>query len=369
MGSSRVVGLGGAYVGIAEGAEGFNSNVASVAHRAAKLDRDWDWGFTLSWLAVPFTNPEHKDLDNDGQPDDALEQRQLLGGVQLQYRGYGLGFTVRNSHAAFCAVQGCGSEGRIDTSLTTSLLAGGFALGQDDFLMAFGIYAAEARFGYLGETWRYGGTGLAFDFLFRPHGRSYRVGAAVRPEVVGKWRPRSGQVPFIAGQQLFSAVVTPGLYSFGASWRLGEGKERYNRLSPAARRQLAAEGEETPEDADPTQPPGRWMLSAQLDVIDGVDQALGLSAFTQTGAQDSVGSSLLLQPRFGVEHETLVNRLRLRLGTFVEPSPFKDSSPRPHLTGGFEVFVLRYWEDWSVTASFDVARRFTNLGLSVGFWQ
>jgi len=342
--------------------------VASVAHRSPYLERDWDAGFTLTWLQLPFSNPERKDVDNDGLPDEALEQRQLQGGVQLQYRNFGLGFSLRNSHVAYCATESCDEGGRIRASLTTSLLAGGFALGRDDFLMAFGIYAAEARFTHLGETWRYGNTGLAFDFLFRPHGRSYRVGVAVRPEVVGKWRPEGGQVPFLAGRQLYSAVVAPALYSFGASWRLGEGKERYNRLSPAARRHLAAGGEQTP-DEELTQPPGRWLLAAQLDIIDGVTDALPVRAFTSLGNPTPIGGSTMLQPRLGVEHETFVNRLRTRLGTFVEPSPFPDRAPRPHLTGGFEVFVLRYWEDWAVTASFDVARRYTSLGLSVGFWR
>lgn len=368
LGSSRVTALGGAYVGIAEGAEGFNANVASVAHRSAHLERDWDAGFTLSWLQLPFTNPEKKDVDNDGLPDEALEQRQLLAGLQLQYRRYGLGFSIRNSHVAYCSSEPCDSGSRIRASLTTSLLAGGFALGRDDFLLALGIYTAEARFSYLGEAWRYGNTGLAFDFLFRPHGRPYRVGVAVRPEVVGKWRPRRGQSPFLAGRQLYSAVVSPGLYSFGASWRFGEGKERYNRLGAAARRQLAEDGEEVAGE-DLTQPSGRVLLSAQLDLIDGVDGALPVRAFTSLGSTSPIGASTLLQPRLGVEHETLVGRLRTRLGTFVEPSPFPDTRPRPHLTGGFEVFVLRYWDDWSLTASFDVARRYTNLGLSVGFWR
>ena len=368
LGSSRVTALGGAYVGIAEGAEGLNVNVASVAHRSAHLERDWDAGFSLSWLQLPFTNPEQKDVDNDGQPDDALEQRQLLAGVMLQYRRYGLGFSLRNSHVAYCATEACDEEGRIRASLTTSLLAGGFSLGRDDFLLALGLYAAEARFTYLGETWRYGNTGIAFDFLFRPHGRPYRVGIAVRPEVVGKWRPRDGQVPFLAGRQLYSAVVSPGLYSFGASWRFGNGREHYNRLSAAARRQLAEDGEEVAEE-DLSQPAGRMTLSAQLDFIDGVEAALPVRAFTSLGSPALIGGAALLQPRIGVEHETLVNRLRTRVGAFVEPSPFPDAGPRPHLTGGFEVFVLRYWEDWALTASFDVARRYTNLGLSVGFWR
>src|SRR6218665_478463 len=50
VGSSRVVGLGGAYVGIAEGVVGFASNLAALAHRSPQLDKDWDVGVTLSWL-------------------------------------------------------------------------------------------------------------------------------------------------------------------------------------------------------------------------------------------------------------------------------------------------------------------------------
>ena len=61
--------------------------------------------------------------------------------------------------------------------------------------------------------------------------------------------------------------------------------------------------------------------------------------------------------------------MRTRLGVFVEPSSFKDTLPRPHLTGGFEVFLFHYWEDWAVSASFDIARRYANVGLSLGFWR
>ena len=69
------------------------------------------------------------------------------------------------------------------------------------------------------------------------------------------------------------------------------------------------------------------------------------------------------------EHVTFPGRLRTRLGTFVEPSPFPDTSPRPHVTGGFELFLFNYLEAWALSASFDVARRYSNFGVSVGFWR
>jgi hypothetical protein len=70
-----------------------------------------------------------------------------------------------------------------------------------------------------------------------------------------------------------------------------------------------------------------------------------------------------------VEHETLVHRLRLRAGSYLEPSVFRTLSPRPHLTGGLEVFLFDYFDDWSVSASFDLAPRYQNFAFSIGVWR
>ncbi|MET0401991.1 MAG: hypothetical protein ABW123_06280, partial [Cystobacter sp.] len=71
MGSSRVVGMGGAYVGIAEGAVGFASNLAALAHRSARLANDWDVGVALSWMDLPLSEAKGKDRDHNGVADDA----------------------------------------------------------------------------------------------------------------------------------------------------------------------------------------------------------------------------------------------------------------------------------------------------------
>ncbi|MBZ4421681.1 hypothetical protein [Myxococcus sp. RHSTA-1-4] len=374
LGSARVVALGGAYVGIAEGAAGFPSNLAALAHRSPSLERDWDLGVTLSWLIVPFSDKRDYDLDNDGRTDESEDSRQLLGGLLLQYKRFGIGFSLRNSVATYCATEACaGDSERIRVSLTQSVLAGAVAFGQDDFILALGIYAAQASFRLAsgGDDIRYGDTGVEVDLLYRPHGRSWRLGVTVRPEVIAELRGDAEQAPVLAGKPLFSAVAAPAVLSLGASWRFGEGSERYNRLSPAARRQLLVEGDalpvppEEPRDA----PAGRWLVTAQVDLISGVDNAVPMRAFASTAEPESVGSTSEFAPRLGVEHDTVPGMIRLRAGVYAEPSPFDGRPARPHVTGGFEVFVLRYWEDWAITASFDLARRYTNVGLSVGFWR
>lgn len=373
LGSSRVVGLGGAYVGIAEGAAGFPSNLSALAQRGPTLERDWDLGVTLSWLDLPFTSTKRRDVDNDGLADESVDSRQLLGALMLQYKRFGIGFLWRNSRTGYCLTLGCRGEGeQLRVSLTQSVLAGSVAFGQDDFILSLGIFSAQASFSELGdESWRYGDTGVAVDMLYRPHGRPYRIGVAVRPEVVAGWRRDDGQSPFIAGRQIYAAVVSPAVLSLGASWRLGEGAHRYNRLSPAARRQLQVEGdalpvpEEEPRDALA----GRWLITAQVDLISSVSNAVSANSFSSTAEPQLVGDTALFQPRVGAEWDTFPGLLRLRVGTWLEASPFPERNPRPHLTGGLELFVLRYWEDWSINASFDLASRYSNWGVSIGFWR
>lgn len=370
QGSTRMVAMGGAYTGIAEGTAGFASNLATLAHRGPLLDRDWDLGVTLSWLDVPLSQRRGQDLDNDGLPDRAPGSSQLLFGLLLQYKEFGLGTYLRTRTVSYCATEECLKEDYISVSVTQSALAGAVAFGQDDFIVSLGIYSAQAELSQRQEAWKYGGTGLSLDLLFRPQGRPYRVGIAARPQVVGPWQPKKNQQPVLAGRPVYSALVAPATLSLGASYRFGEGAERYNRLSPAARRQLIAAGApNVPEESPPDAPTGNFLVSAQVDLISSVENGVALRSVTAFGEPEPVGRSTLFQPHLGAEHDSWPGRVRTRLGVFVEPSSFKGQVPRPHLTGGFEVFLFRYWEDWAVSASFDLARRYANVGFSVGFWR
>jgi hypothetical protein len=370
LGSTRMVAIGGAYAGIAEGTAGFVSNLAALAHRSPQLDRDWDVGVTLSWLDVPLSRRRGQDLDNDGLPDEAPGSSQFLFGLLLQYKEFGLGTFVRTRTVSYCATEECLEGDYIGVAVTQSALAGAMALGQDEFVVSVGIYTALATLSHGKEEWSYGGTGLSLDLLFRPQGRPYRVGIAVRPQVVGGWQPKKDQLPVLAGRPINSAVVAPATLSLGVSYRFGEGAERYNRLSPAARRQLIAAGvHNVPVEESPDAPAGNFLVSAQLDLISSAGDAVALRSVTAFGEPEPVGRAALFQPHLGAEHDSWPGRVRTRLGVFVEPSAFEGQVPRPHLTGGFELFLFRYWEDWAVSASFDLARRYANVGFSLGFWR
>jgi hypothetical protein len=371
MGSARMVAMGGAFAGIAEGTAGFSSNLAALAHRAPGLERDWDVGVTFSLLDVPLSNRRQQDLDNDGEADLAPRSRQYLLGLLLQYKQFGVGTFLRTRSVSYCATPECRAQDYIQVSVTHSALAGAVALGQDDFILSMGLYAAQASLSQGGEQWRYGGTGLSLDLLFRPHGRPYRIGIAVRPQVVGTWQRANGQQPVLGGRPIYAGVVSPAVLSLGVSRRFGAGSERYNRLSPAARRQFLEAGDlDVPPEELPDMPTGTLLVSGQVDFISSVERAVALRSVAAFEEQpEGVGSTMLLQPRVGAEHDTWPGRVRTRLGLFVEPSPFEDQAPRPHLTGGFELFLFRYWQDWSFSASFDLARRYTNVGFSLGFWR
>ena len=86
MGPNQVVGLGGAYVAIAEGATGFTSNLAALAQRAPDNDRGWDVGFALSWMTVHEEHPS----------------TQFLVGLSLQYQRFGAGTFLRSRVESFC---------------------------------------------------------------------------------------------------------------------------------------------------------------------------------------------------------------------------------------------------------------------------
>ena len=179
LGSTRVTALGGAFVGVAEGAEGFTSNLAALAHRSHRLDRAWDVGFTASWLDLPFVTPARQDLDNDGTRDQAQETRQFQLGLLLQLKQFGLGWHIRTTSLTFCKVGlgPCpGSSQQIAVNVSTQALAGAVALGHDDFIAALGLFWPSASFtGFMDRPRYYSDIGVEFDVLYRESKDSCRM--------------------------------------------------------------------------------------------------------------------------------------------------------------------------------------------------
>jgi hypothetical protein len=66
--------------------------------------------------------------------------------------------------------------------------------------------------------------------------------------------------------------------------------------------------------------------------------------------------------------------LRLRAGSYLEASRFPETTARLHGTAGFEVRVFAFRlggheRRVSISAASDLAARYKNLALSIGFWS
>jgi hypothetical protein len=115
----------------------------------------------------------------------------------------------------------------------------------------------------------------------------------------------------------------------------------------------------------------KWLVSSDLLFTESSENAVGVESMLAQKIQP-VGTHDTVGVRVGSELEALPGRLRLRLGSYYEPSNYEGVSSRTHLTGGFEVrlFHTSIWGeyDWSLTATVDSARDYLNIMASVGFW-
>lgn len=120
------------------------------------------------------------------------------------------------------------------------------------------------------------------------------------------------------------------------------------------------------------------LISASIDVLGPVRQGVGVESFLERKVQRS-GKGVSYSPRLGVESEVVPHWMRLRAGTYIEPTRFDDNphGSRTHWTLGidqrlfpWEVFGL--WPDdsiWRVSGSLDVGREYFSWGLAIGMWH
>ena len=122
-------------------------------------------------------------------------------------------------------------------------------------------------------------------------------------------------------------------------------------------------------------PFGHAMVSASVLLTGAVDNAVGLESFLAQEVNRS-GQHTAVSLRLGAEMGLIPNFMRVRAGTYLEPTRFETSTPRPHYTGGFDVRVGRWnvfglWPDdyqWRLAVGADVARDYFTLGVTIAGW-
>src|SRR6185295_8597556 len=88
-------------------------------------------------------------------------------------------------------------------------------------------------------------------------------------------------------------------------------------------------------------PFGHAIVSASVLLTGGASNAVGMESFLAQEVNRS-GQHSVVSLRLGAEMGLVPNLLRLRPGTYLEPTRFETSTARPHYTGGFDVRLGRW---------------------------
>ena len=118
-----------------------------------------------------------------------------------------------------------------------------------------------------------------------------------------------------------------------------------------------------------------YLLTADLWFNGRVRDGVGVESFLFQTVQRS-GEKMTVSPRLGFETEVWPTRMKLRAGSYIEPTRFKESSPRVHGTFGFDINLFKWnvfglWPDdyrWQVTTAFDFARAYGSFSVGIGGW-
>ena len=123
------------------------------------------------------------------------------------------------------------------------------------------------------------------------------------------------------------------------------------------------------------------LLAADVVVTGKVDDGYGMEQYVLAGALQPSGRTLAVSYRMGADYEWKPGWFRIRGGSYWEPRRFKDATKdgnhiqgRLHATLGLEgrVWSFDFWDKpyrLRLSLTLDVADRYGNAGLSVGFWH
>jgi hypothetical protein len=374
-GSTRRVGLGGAFVAVAEDTDGVAVNPASSAVRLPYSWSDWDYGAGVDVAAGSWL-PKNDFYNQDGsQPPKKTGQSAALFGslvLVVNYRQLGLGISaeaLRNS--ASQVAQGiftnlAANYGLAHASLAYGFIDGQLVLGAGPRLVGLSIFGNSGSSGLL----RIAGVGYEAGVIVKPIGQ-WRAGVAAKSSI-------RATLPGGAGGPDSTALVPWDValgfaYQFGARpfnprFRTARELAQESGVGEPSKSAISRAGDELYRQYEQTR---TWYLlvSSELSVIQGG----GPVGLTGQAAMDRP----IISPRLGVESEVVPQRLRMRAGSYYEPARIAGTRSRVHGTGGFDVKLFRWnifgllgrFDYWQLSLAGDAARLYLNTSLSIGVWH
>lgn len=422
---SRILGLGGAYAGVAEGVDGVASNVAAPGVRSAYSASHVDYDLTASvYFPGSFAST---DFENRGAlpRGDASASDFLYGNAGAMLQVGPLGAALTFDATSYTLKSPSGNVVNVRVLRADALVA-----------WAFFHYQLVAGVGVSGVTMNLASSilplappsGIAPEagLLLRLDGQPWRVGVSARAPVSGGV---SGDQASESGKILPSSVVSPGQIEVGFALQLGPRplnpgwtdpsselaplRERIQGQRDERRSKADAELQKTPEGPareslrrrlDETERAirrvedaridaeeqrireeaearyGNWPRPKLLVVADAVvtapvGDAVAISSFLDQKLEP-YGRSWTVSPRLGFEGEPFPDRFKLRFGTYLEPSLFDGGSARQHFTFGgdlklfdWDLFGVLKRTTWQLSFATDLAPRYSNWGVSLGVWH
>lgn len=444
LAGTRVLGLAGAYVAIAEGVDGNAQNPVAPAMRPVhSFDHtDYDLGFGLTFPAAVSGN----DLFNSGDRTSVSASQSdalfLDLAANLQVGRWGVGASIHYTTFEMAAADGqsLGLNARfggVRLQVARSWFDGQFLLGLGSRGTGLLVENRDPEPGEPKQLFHIEGAAAELGAMFRPNGDPYRVGVAVRSAVITNQLsadvPKDGagdRVVTRNGVDLYlpNEVTLPWDIDVGLAVQLGprplnprwvdpdealarlDRYLRWKELERARReRALAAErpsaarqaalGAESASDAgldelhreraqrtlrerlrqrEKAMERFYFLISTALLITGPVRNSVGVESFIERRVQRS-GRKATYTPRVGVETEVVPHWLKLRAGSYGEPTRFESRGARARLHGTlgldqklfpWTVFGI-FDEDtqWRLAAALDGARHYFSWGLSVGVWR
>jgi len=351
IGSPRLVGMGGTVAAASEDMTGMLATPAAMAFRPPGAVGSWDWDFYVDTLIAS----RDTDLSNSGlppSPDRAIEA--YAGGICLYVGKWGVGISGAGVSYGLPPAMAGGAP----TTLTAdgsqlavgrSVLGGQLGIGASLAIAEFAIKQGDAT------VFDLTGGALAAGVLVRPTALPWRAGVSARlPAITSDVTNNCGDPADCNGLVPPARAQSPWQIGAGFAWRFGQ--TQWNEPIPVLFRDERA-----------------LVLAADVAIVGRVPDGVSVAGFAAQMEQPS-GRAVTASARLGAEAELLPGRLRVRLGSYWEPGRIDGRDGRVHGTTGAELRLFRFsfWEKerrLRVALAADVAQRYRNIALSIGFWH
>jgi hypothetical protein len=440
---SRVTGLGGSYVAIAEDVDGNLQNPAAPAVRPFFSTTNFDY-----WLGFGLTFPatlKNMDFFNSGSktnlanPPDSFVF--LTPTLNLQWGELGIGVTVEmQQYALSHADTGTGRTSAVRVTIPTTHLQFAHGIANNQLVLGVGarLVSMSLHNGEGPASFKSTGSGLEFGVVYKPENRPIRLGVAFRTPVETQANYQDGLLPNANGDlvvpdpanptasvYLPKTVASPWDLNFGFAVQFGkrpmnppwrtdamnnEEEALQHRLRQIARERerdgllrtaksaderqrirQASEREQATDDlkldlslrnaqqriGDGLVNMNRFyvQVSASMLISGAVANGVGVESMVAQVVNRS-GQRTVMSPRLGVEVGVVPSLLKVRAGTYMEPTRFDGSEPRLHATAGLDIKlavwnVFGLWPDnymWRLGLGADVAHRYSTWGLTIAGW-